>query len=119
VIAIEPGRGLRIDGFSRSFSRVDMLAMAIGEHLDWPDSPEFTALLRVLQVSWPNPVTLTCETVGIDDQPESRQNFLRSIQALADGGLLQFEALLVGATRGPEVVDAILTARGRALLGLK
>ena len=90
--------------------------MAICERSDWPDSPEFKALVRVLQARWPSPITLSCETVGLDDQPELRQALLRSVQALADGGLLQYEALLVGATRGPEVVDAMLTARGRALL---
>jgi hypothetical protein len=89
--------------------------MAIGERLDWPDTPEFKALLRVLQACWPSPVTLTCDTVGLGNQPGSRQGFLRSIQALADGGMVQYDALVVGATRGPEVVDAILTARGRAL----
>lgn len=91
--------------------------MAISEHLDWPDSPEFKMLLHVLRACWPSPVTLTCETVGLDNRPESRHVFLRSVQALIDGGMLQYEALLVGATRGPEVIDAILTARGRALGG--
>jgi hypothetical protein len=97
---------------------VEILAMTISERWDWPDTPEFKVLLRVLQACWPSPVTLTCETVGLENQPGSRQGFLRSIQALADSGLLQYEAILVGATRGPEVVDAILTARGRALFDL-
>lgn len=93
--------------------------MLFVKDIDWPDSPELHALMAVLIGCWPAPVTLTSETIGLDGRPDSHQNFLRTVQALSDAGLIQYEALLVGATRGPEVVDALLTARGRAAFGLR
>ena len=91
--------------------------MATCDHLDWPDSPEFNALLRILLACWPSTITLTLETIGLDGQRGSSQGFLRAMQALTDDGFVQYEALVVGATRGPEAIDATLTARGRAFFG--
>jgi len=93
--------------------------MLFVKDIDWPDSPELHALMGALLECWPAPMTLTSENVGLDGRQDSNQNFLRTVQALSDAGLLQYEALLVGATRGPEVVDALLTARGRAAFGLR
>lgn len=48
--------------------------------------------------------------------PERHIDFIKALQELGDSGLITFEAFLVG-PGGPQMVDAALTARGRALLG--
>jgi hypothetical protein len=41
--------------------------------------------------------------------------FIQNFQDLSDAGMITYEAFVVG-TGGPQVIDAALTARGRALI---
>jgi hypothetical protein len=46
---------------------------------------------------------------------ERINDFIRNFQDLSDAGLISYEAFVVG-PGGPQVIDAALTARGRAVL---
>ncbi|WP_245824532.1 hypothetical protein [Sphingomonas azotifigens] len=74
-----------------------------------------TAIAGALQQSWPGSATLNPANLGLDASLDRHHAFLSAIQGLCDRGLLAYEALLIG-IGGPEVRDATLTARGRALL---
>ena len=87
--------------------------MSSQEHLVFEDGLHVTPFANVLAASWPILVTLTPESVGLARDEEATIEFLRIVQALSDTGLLAYEALLIGED-GPILVDATLTARGRA-----
>jgi hypothetical protein len=85
--------------------------MSSQDRLVFEDGLHVTPLTSVLAASWPILVTLTPESVGLDG--DATLEFLRIVQALSDTGLLSYEALLIGSD-GPTLIDASLTARGRA-----
>lgn len=72
-------------------------------------------IVDVLWAHWPAFMLLTPADVGMDFPPVRTMDFIRTIQELSDSGLVCYEALVI---RGPEVrvIDAALTARGRAAL---
>ncbi|OAN67275.1 hypothetical protein A7X12_00445 [Sphingomonas sp. TDK1] len=74
-----------------------------------------TAIADALQRSWPGSATLSPTALGLEASLDRHHAFIAAIQGLCDRGLLAYEALLIG-IGGPEVRDAALTARGRALL---
>ena len=79
-------------------------------------APGLDAVVRVLQASWPVMIRLTPVMTGIGANADSVRDFLNTMQMLIDSGLVTYEAVVVG-TDGPEIVDAALTARGRAQFG--
>lgn len=87
--------------------------MSSQDRLVFEEGLHVTPLASILAASWPILVTLTPESVGFADDEEATIEFLRIVQALSDAGLLSYEALLIGSD-GPVVIDASLTARGRA-----
>jgi len=87
--------------------------MSSQDRLAFDEGLHITPLTSVLAASWPILVTLTPENVGLGRDEEATLEFLRIVQALSDTGLLSYEALLIGSD-GPMLIDATLTARGRA-----
>jgi hypothetical protein len=87
--------------------------MSSQDRLLFEDGLHVTPFASVLVASWPILVTLTPENVGLADHDDATVDFLRIVQTLSDTGLLSYEALLIG-SEGPVLVDATLTARGRA-----
>jgi len=83
--------------------------------LNTEDAPHLEALGRLLNASWPTLITFTPEAIGLAALPNTKFDFLQSIQSLTDAGLMSYEALVVGSEQGPRVVDAALTARGRLI----
>lgn len=82
---------------------------------DWP-FPELPierllTLVRKLEDNWPHPCELRPSE---DDRADGHRSFLLIITWMQDAGWLMFEALLIGAGGEPRVIDAVLTARGRA-----
>lgn len=73
------------------------------------------AIASTLQHCWPGSATLNPMGLGLGTTLDRHHAFIATIQELCDRGLLAYEALLIGVS-GPEVRDAALTARGRALL---
>lgn len=86
------------------------------ESLDIPNTPHFDAAVRVLLESWPNSVTLTPATIGIELGLDSRRTFLNAVQVLSDLGLITYETLVIASDIGARAMDVALTARGRSLL---
>ncbi|WP_262408471.1 hypothetical protein [Sphingomonas sp. JC676] len=87
--------------------------MSSQDRLVFEEGLHITPFTSVLAASWPILVTLTPESVGLGSNEEATLEFLRIVQALSDTGLLSYEALLIGSD-GPILIDATLTARGRA-----
>lgn len=87
--------------------------MSSQDRLVFEDGLHVTPIISVLVANWPILVTLTPDSVGLERSEEAAMDFLRIVQALSDTGLLSYEALLVGSD-GPMLIDASLTARGRA-----
>lgn len=87
--------------------------------IDEPAGAFFGADVRpvvdVLWAHWPAFRMLSPADVGMDQSPARVTDFVRVVQQLSDAGLICYEALVV---RGGDVrlVDAALTARGRAQL---
>lgn len=79
------------------------------------DSRCLAAIAGVLQRVWPGSATLSPGSLGLDATLDHHHAFVAAVQALCDRGLLAYEALVIG-IGGPEVQDAMLTARGRAVL---
>lgn len=79
------------------------------------DSRCIVAIADALQRSWPSSATLTPMALDLGASLDRHHAFVAAVQGLCDRGLLAYEALLIG-IGGPEVRDAALTARGRALL---
>jgi hypothetical protein len=79
------------------------------------DSRCIVAIADALQRSWPGSATLTPAALDLGASVDRQHAFVSAVQGLCDRGLLAYEALLIG-IGGPEVRDAALTARGRALL---
>lgn len=80
------------------------------------ESADAKTIVEALWSSWPIVVTLSAADVGMNAAPERHVDFIRALQELGDAGLITFEAFIVG-PGGPQMIDAALTARGRALLG--
>lgn len=70
---------------------------------------------RLLQRSWPGSTVLTPADIGLGEEQSASADFIAIIESLSDAGFLAYEALIVAAD-GPMVIDATLTARGRAAL---
>lgn len=90
--------------------------MASRERMAAEEAPSLDAIVRILQSSWPVMIRMTPAMTGVGDNADSVRGFLNTMQMLIDSGLVTYEAVLIG-TQGPEIVDAALTARGRALFG--
>lgn len=73
------------------------------------------AIASALQPCWPGTATLSPIGLGLGATLDRHHAFIATVQELCDRGLLAYEALLIGIS-GPEVRDAALTARGRAML---
>ncbi|WP_237709124.1 hypothetical protein [Sphingomonas elodea] len=86
-----------------------------GEALGALDPRCINAIASELQRSWPGSATLSPNRLGLGTTLDRHHAFIAAVQGLCDRGLLAYEALLIG-IGGPEVRDAALTARGRALL---
>lgn len=69
---------------------------------------------RLLQ-QWPRSALLTPADIGLGKDKDSASSFLSIVEALSDAGYLSYEALIFNA-EGPMLIDAALTARGRAML---
>lgn len=70
---------------------------------------------RLLQQHWPRSTLLTPADVGLDGEETGAADFLGLVESLSDAGFLSYEALVFNSD-GPMLVDATLTARGRAML---
>lgn len=88
----------------------------IDEHAQAFESADARTIVGALWLSWPVVVTLCADDVGMNASPERHIDFIKALQELGDAGLITFEAFIVG-PGGPQMIDAALTARGRALLG--
>lgn len=84
------------------------------ENLGSLDESSLDAVVRMLQANWPILVNLTPARLGLDRHNDARRAFLHTVRVLTDSGLVTFEAIRDDSA-GPEVIDAALTARGRAL----
>jgi hypothetical protein len=78
------------------------------------ESADAKTIVDALWSNWPIVATLRAVDVGMTT-PERVTDFIRTFQELSDAGLISYEAFVVG-PGGPQVVDAALTARGRAWL---
>lgn len=85
------------------------------EALSTLDTRCVAAITSALQQSWPGSSTLSPIGLGLGSTLDRHHAFIATVQELCDRGLLAYEALLIGIS-GPEVRDAALTARGRAML---
>lgn len=83
-----------------------------GGQLSTTDS-ELDGLLEALRASWPTPLTLSPASLRMGSSQGVEERFLRAVFYMSDHGLLSYEALLVN-DGIPTLVDAMLTARGRA-----
>jgi hypothetical protein len=79
------------------------------------DDSDVRTIVEALWLSWPIVATLRPADVGMHVSAERQVDFIRAFQQLNDAGMVCYEAFIVGSA-GPEVVDAALTARGRARL---
>jgi hypothetical protein len=79
------------------------------------DSADAKTIVDTLWSNWPVVATLRPVDLGMGVTPERAIDFIRTFQQLSDAGLIGYEAFVVG-PGGPQVIDAALTARGRALL---
>jgi hypothetical protein len=70
---------------------------------------------RLLHRNWPRSTMLTPADIGLGDDAQAVADFLGLVEALSDAGYLSYEALVFN-KEGPMLVDAALTARGRAVL---
>lgn len=70
---------------------------------------------RLLHQNWPRSTALTPADIGLGGDPQAVADFLGLVEALSDAGFLSYEALVFNSD-GPMLVDAALTARGRAVL---
>ncbi|MBO9622569.1 MAG: hypothetical protein J7500_07640 [Sphingomonas sp.] len=89
--------------------------MASDEYLHALESADARAALQSLRSSWPAVLTLRPTSIGLRTPFEHGLDFVRAVQRLSDAGLIAYEALVIGPD-GPRFVDAVLTARGRALV---
>lgn len=80
------------------------------------ESADARTIVAALWSSWPIVATLRPADVGMDASPDRHIDFINAFQNLGDAGLITFEAFIIG-PGGPQMIDAALTARGRALLG--
>ena len=80
------------------------------------ENADARTIVAALWSSWPIVATLRPADVGMDASPDRLIDFINAFQNLGDAGLITFEAFIIG-PGGPQMIDAALTARGRALLG--
>jgi hypothetical protein len=78
------------------------------------ESADAKTIVDALWSKWPIVVTLCAADVGMGSA-DRITDFIRNFQDLSDAGLISYEAFVVG-PGGPQVIDAALTARGRAVL---
>lgn len=78
------------------------------------NSADAQTIVDALWSSWPMVVTLRAADVGMDSA-DRVTDFIRNFQDLSDAGMITYEAFVIG-TGGPQVIDAALTARGRAMI---
>jgi hypothetical protein len=69
----------------------------------------------LLVQNWPRSTILTPSDIGLGGRETAVAEFLGMVESLSDAGFLAYEALVFG-SEGPMLVDATLTARGRAML---
>jgi hypothetical protein len=70
---------------------------------------------RLLQQNWPRSTLLTPADIGLGHDGKAIADFIGLVEALSDAGFLSYEALVFN-NEGPMLIDAALTARGRAML---
>ncbi|MET3710204.1 hypothetical protein ABIC65_000884 [Sphingomonas trueperi] len=70
---------------------------------------------RLLEQNWPRSTLLTPADIGLGGRETAVAEFLGMVESLSDAGFLAYEALVFNSD-GPMLVDATLTARGRAML---
>lgn len=80
------------------------------------ENADAKTIVAALWSNWPIVATLRPADVGMDASSDRLIDFIKAFQDLGDAGLITFEAFIVG-PGGPQMIDAALTARGRALLG--
>lgn len=90
----------------------------IDESAEAIESADARTIVDALWSSWPLVATLRPADLGMDESAERLIDFIKAFQDLGDAGMIIFEAFVVGPA-GPQVIDAALTARGRALLGAR
>ncbi|MBC9032075.1 hypothetical protein IAG41_06695 [Sphingomonas sp. JC676] len=73
------------------------------------------SIVSELQRNWPALVTLTPDLLGLEYPGETTLDFLEAIRDLTDSGMVTCEAIIISSNDGPRMVDAALTARGRAM----
>ena len=76
-------------------------------------------VLGFLDRQWPVPATVTPGVRngnGNGAQVPGPAEFVETVQALNDNGLILYEAFLIEASSGTRFVDAMITARGKAAL---
>jgi hypothetical protein len=78
------------------------------------ESADAKTIVDALWSNWPIVVTLCAADIGMGSA-DRVTDFIRNFQNLSDAGLISYEAFVVG-PGGPQVIDAALTARGRAVL---
>lgn len=72
---------------------------------------------RLLSERWPALTVLTPSVIGLAADARAIDQFLAIVESLSDSGYLSYEALVLQAD-GPILIDAALTARGRAALAV-
>jgi hypothetical protein len=80
------------------------------------ESPGARAVLQSLWSAWPAAIILRPCVAGPGSLADPALEFVQAVQRLSDAGLIGYEALVIGLD-GPRLVDAALTARGRATVG--
>jgi hypothetical protein len=102
----------------RQGAQIDVVQGSEAFVIDQPaqayESADAKTIVDALWSNWPIVVTLRAADVGMGSA-ERINDFIRNFQDLSDAGLISYEAFVVG-PGGPQVVDAALTARGRAVL---
>jgi hypothetical protein len=78
------------------------------------ETADAMTIVDALWSNWPIVATLRAVDVGMA-APDRAIDFIQTFQELSDAGLISYEAFVIG-PGGPQVIDAALTARGRALL---
>lgn len=69
-----------------------------------------TAIVEQLRREWPYPLTVTPQTLP-ERVPD--RAFIEAAAGLQEDGLIMYEALLIGASPVPQLIDAALTRRGQ------
>ncbi|MGN7999830.1 hypothetical protein [Sphingomonas sp. 22176] len=108
VAAVEPRSGARSIDQEKYRMSVDRLGR-IGSGVP------VESATRLLEQNWPRSTLLTPADIGLGGRETAVAEFLGMVESLSDAGFLAYEALVFN-SEGPMLVDATLTARGRAML---